>query len=141
MSKERNASNSESPFKPGVEVAICGRRFGGGSWSKGKVGKVYATGNFVLEGDTQQYRPHEPWDDKEWSATSAARGYGGDARIYLLTPKYEEQIATQNRVREGLDAVYVLYGIRGEKSAAAFFTPEVVDQLKLLAAKAREIKQ
>ncbi len=47
----------DHPFQPGVEVAIRLVGMGVSMWETGTVAAVYKTGNFVLTGSPQQWRP------------------------------------------------------------------------------------
>ena len=50
--------SEKRPFKVGDEVVLISGSWGRYISGEGKVSKVYKNGNFVLEGDNQQYRPN-----------------------------------------------------------------------------------
>lgn len=100
---------TDHPFQPGVEVAIVTRNYNGTSYSLSKVAKVYKNGNFVLEGNNQQYRASRGWLDSErWEATATGSSYGAHARVELVTDKLREEVTATIRKNHFKNVIYAL---------------------------------
>ena len=86
---------SESPFIPGAKVAII---VNNGfempiSYRAGIVAKVHKNGNFVLEGNLQQWRPYPPGGyQKYWNAITTGTKY---VRLIIWNEASEAQIEKQ----------------------------------------------
>lgn len=119
----------ESPFKVGVEV-ICvnthsDRRLEG----RAKVAKVYANGNFVLEGSTQQYRPR-PWyglgEDRKvtWSGYSTRDKWSRE-HVEVYGPEHvAEQAETKARRERQVRVNRVMEFLRQRPAQYGNLTPE-----------------
>jgi hypothetical protein len=81
-----------TPFVPGAEVALVSRSSwtNDTSYKKVIVEKVYASGNFVLKGSRQQYKPI--FHRGEWEAYSTARDSRCDC-VEMIRPELDEQVA------------------------------------------------
>lgn len=95
-------SQGTSQWAPGAEVVKRSSGFGRPRYGERlKIGKVYANGNFILEGDASrtQWRP----------MGDVASQRGGDrwSRTYLVivTPDLEAEIATARQVEHAKAAV------------------------------------
>lgn len=89
-----------------VGAEVVERSFGYGATRFGlrkKIGKVYANGNFVLEGEKQQWRP--------WAGTASKTGDRQWVRVSLalVTPEIEDEIAQASRVQIARAAVIAEY--------------------------------
>jgi hypothetical protein len=86
--------NDISPFIPGARVAIVqnnGFNIPTG-YRLGIIAKVHKTGNFVLEGSTQQWKPYRPSGyEKYWNAVSTAQSRG---RLRIWNEENHQEIET-----------------------------------------------
>ena len=80
----------ESKFIEGAIVAIYTGR-GEQRLRKGKITKVYKNGNFVIDGDKQQYRPHMD------TATRTGSDRWNRASVYLWTDSHDDELAAAGR--------------------------------------------
>ena len=132
---------SDSPFQPGVEVAI---QIQGGwrapySFRRGRVAKVHKTGNFTLEGSPQQWRPYAPSTyEPFWRA--GARG-AGDGVLWIVDDTTKARISEQNlrakRYKRYCDVRYIIE----QEPFSERVTEEVLEKLEAAAAVLRPPKE
>jgi hypothetical protein len=74
-------SEINHPFVPNARVAIISNS---DEVKEARVGKLYKSGNFVLEGSTQQYRPYKGRYDKWWRARPTGEfGYSRRESVWI----------------------------------------------------------
>lgn len=88
--------NAEHPFQAGVDVALVTRSKVLVAFSIVKIGKVYRTGRFILEGETHQWTPSLNAAG-EWIATD-----GGTSRvnIEMVSDRLLAEVATSDRLSQ-----------------------------------------
>lgn len=91
-------TDTNNPFQPGAEVAFVNYpRWGGKiTMRRGKVAKVYKSGNFTLEGSTQQYKPCNS-AGFGWRAYATGKGSWHYDSLEPITPDLLEKIAESDR--------------------------------------------
>ncbi len=88
-------AKTDHPFQPGVEVAIRTTTHGSWSlWATSKVEKAYKNGRFVLQGDTQQWRPSDTMGRNEGERMACAHEAGDNTwsrrMLFLLSDVQDE---------------------------------------------------
>lgn len=120
----------DSPFQPGVEVAI---QVQGGwraphSFKRGRVAKVHKNGNFVLEGSPQQWRPYAPSSyENFWRAGATG---SGDGTLWLVNDDTKIKIMEQNQRANRYQRYCKVRNIIDREPFSERVTDEVLDQLE-----------
>lgn len=132
----------DSPFQPGVEVAI---QVQGGwraphSFKRGRVAKVHKNGNFVLEDSPQQWRPYAPSSyENFWRAGATGAGSGV---LWIVNDDTKPKIAEQNQraKRYRYQRYCKIREIIDREPFSERVTDEVLDQLEAAASVLRPAK-
>ena len=131
---------AESPFQPGTEVAI---QVQGGwrapySFKFGRVAKVHKSGNFVLEGSPQQWRPYAPSSfENFWRAGATGSGAG---TLWIVDDSTRDRISEQNKKAKRYTRYTKARGIIDQEPFSELVTDEVLEKLEAVIAAIRPEK-
>ena len=128
-------TRSSGPFVPGAKVAIFRSQgpLRPATVSGQKVDKVHKSGNFVLEGDSQQWRPYAPNGAYTPYWTAAPTGDRGFSFGSVTLRIWDE--STDAGIQEAIGAMrrqakFHRILTRIERAKADQFTDEMLDQIE-----------
>jgi len=132
--------SKDSPFQVGTEVAI---QIQGGwrapySFKFGRVAKVHKSGNFVLEGSPQQWRPYAPGSyENFWRAGATG---SGSSVLWIIDDSTRNKIVEQNKKAKRYNRYAKAREVIDREPFSELVTDDVLEKLEAVITAIRPAK-